>query len=101
VTKGPYDVRYGDFSTAGAVNLVTRDSFDSSSVQYTLGAFPTLGGQMAASGRFVGIIAPEASSWESAVHPWLAFESAYDNGPFQNPEKLQRYNLFGRLGYDV
>src|SRR5256885_2267189 len=55
VTKGPYDVRYGDFATAGAVNLVSRDNFDSSSVQYTLGAFPTLNGKMAASGRFVGI----------------------------------------------
>src|ERR1700682_3710848 len=25
VTKGPYDVRFGDFATAGAINLVTRD----------------------------------------------------------------------------
>src|SRR6185369_16365076 len=43
VVKGPYDVRFGDFSTAGAVNFITRDQFDSSSVTLTVGGFPTLG----------------------------------------------------------
>src|SRR5437763_3594 len=42
VEKGPYDARYGDFATAGAVNLVTRERFDSSSVQYTLGMLPSI-----------------------------------------------------------
>ena len=32
VVKGPYDARYGDFSTAGAINFETRKSFDESSV---------------------------------------------------------------------
>ena len=27
VVKGPYDVRYGDFATAGAINLITRERF--------------------------------------------------------------------------
>ena len=61
VVKGPYDVRYGDFSTAGAVNLVTREQFDSSSVQYTLGMFPTIDGRAVAQGRFVGIASPDAA----------------------------------------
>src|SRR5437773_12174074 len=30
VEKGPYDVRHGDFATAGAVNIVTRKQFDGS-----------------------------------------------------------------------
>src|SRR5262249_9408541 len=30
VLKGPYDVRYGDFATAGALNLITRERFESS-----------------------------------------------------------------------
>ena len=36
--------RCGDFATAGAVNLVTREHFDSSSVQYTLGMLPPIAG---------------------------------------------------------
>src|SRR4029079_13435661 len=36
VMKGPYDPRWGDFSTAGAVNLITRDAFPESSVAVTL-----------------------------------------------------------------
>lgn len=101
VIKGPYDVRFGDFSTAGAVNLITRERFDSSSVQYTLGMFPSLDGRLAAQGRFVGIISPELKGWAARLHPWIAFEAAYDNGPFSTPEDLKRYNLFGKLSYDV
>lgn len=101
VVKGPYDVHYGDFSTAGAVNLVTRDSFDSSSVQVTAGSFPTLPNKALAQGRFVGIVAPERSSLPTSLHSWLAFESAYDEGPFVHPEHLQRYNLIAKLSAEA
>ena len=101
VIKGPYDVRFGDFATAGAVNLITRDHFDSSSVQYTVGSFPTLPGRVAATGRFVGIVSPELPSWAAKLHPWLAFEGANDAGPFTHSENLKRYNLFGKVSYDV
>lgn len=43
VEKGSYDPRYGDFATAGTVNLITRGQFPESSVQMTLGGFPTEG----------------------------------------------------------
>ncbi len=101
VEKGPYDVRWGDFATAGAVNLVTRERFESSSVQYTLGMFPTIAGRAVAQGRFVGIAAPTLPGWASKLHPWLAFEAAYDNGPFTASEDLKRYNVFAKLTYDV
>ncbi|HZS40583.1 MAG TPA: TonB-dependent receptor [Polyangia bacterium] len=102
VVKGPYDVRFGDFSTAGAVNLITRERFESSSVSYTLGMFPSLGaGKAAATGRFVGIAAPELPGWAAKLHPWVAFEAAYDDGPFDHPERLKRYNLFSKISYDL
>src|SRR4029078_1962829 len=71
VEKGPYDARYGDFATAGAVNLVTRDRFDEASVQYTLGMFPTIPGRAVAQGRFVGIAAPKLPGWAAKLHPWI------------------------------
>ncbi len=43
VVKHPYDVRFGDFSTAGAVNLITRKDFPESFAQLMVGGFPTLG----------------------------------------------------------
>jgi hypothetical protein len=101
VEKGAYDVRHGDFTTAGSVNLVTRDSFDSSSVQYTIGGFPTQAGKVVAQGRFVGIAAPSLPGAAARLHPWVAFEAAYDDGPFAHPENLSRYNLFGKLTYDA
>ncbi len=101
VEKGDYDARYGDFSTAGTLNIVTREQVDQSSVQYTVGGFPTLSGKVVEQGRFVGILAPKLPDWASKLHPWLAFEVAYDNGEFTAPEHLTRYNLFGKLGYDV
>jgi TonB family protein len=100
VVKGPYDVRFGDFSTAGAVNLITRERFLESSVQYTLGSFPTIGGRETATSRVVGIAAPHEES-DSRLHTWLAFEGASDDGPFEHREKLGRYNVFGKVSYDV
>jgi TonB family protein len=107
VVKGPYDTRYGDFATAGAINLVTRRSFDQSSVQLMLGGFPTRGCnafpvdcKVVAQQRFVGIAAPKLSSVPK-LRPWLAFELARDDGPFDARQTLYRYNLFGKLAYDL
>ena len=101
VVKGPYDARFGDFATAGAVNLVTRDRFAESSVQYTLGMLPTVDHRAVSSGRFVGIAAPSLPGWAAKLHPWVAFEAAYDQGPFEHAEHLYRYNLFAKLTYDL
>jgi TonB family protein len=101
VVKGPYDARWGDFATAGAVNLITRDKLDQSSVQYTLGMFPSIDHRAVASGRFVGIASPSLPGWASRIHPWIAFEAAYDQGPFANAEHLNRYNLFAKVTYDL
>jgi TonB family protein len=107
VVKGPYDVRYGDFSTAGAVNLITRKTFDESSVAVTIGGFPTRGCDSFPSGckvvaqeRFVGIAAPKLGGWAEKLKPWVAFELARDDGPFVAGEKLYRYNLFAKVSYE-
>jgi outer membrane receptor protein involved in Fe transport len=81
LTKGPYYPEYGNFDTAGAVNLKTRRSFRESSVSGTYGSFSTY--------RVLGIASPQLS----AGVPWLAAEVAGTQGPFDSPEELQRYNL--------
>src|SRR5262249_17463294 len=84
VTKGPYFAEYGDFDTAGAINLRTRRSFGESSVSATYGSFDSY--------RVLGIASPKFSEGL----PWLAAEIAGTNGPFNSPEKLQTYNLMGK-----
>jgi outer membrane receptor protein involved in Fe transport len=93
VTKGPYFANVGDFGLAGAVNLVTRDSFSQSGVTLTAGRFDTYRGLIVASGG-------EAMG-ELGWKPFLAAEIYATNGPFIAPEKLTRFNLFGKLTRDL
>src|SRR5712691_3560238 len=104
ITKGPYFVEYGDFDTAGAVNLVTRDRFESSQVSATAGLFPTLSGsrddgtaRRFLGYRFLGVASPLAGDF----HPYFAAEVYGTGGPFLHSEKLQRYNLFAKATWRV
>lgn len=90
VSKGPYFVENGDFSTAGSVDLVTRETAESM-VSVGGGSFNTL--------RTVGIAAPHTP--DSAWHPLFAAEVVRTDGPFVNPERFSRYNLFGKVTYDI
>jgi outer membrane receptor protein involved in Fe transport len=85
VRKGTYFAQDGDFATAGAVNLVTRRNFESSQVTLGGGSFNTLRGMF--------IAAPEVEGWS----PVVAGQVYGTNGPFLNPEKLERYSLFTKV----
>jgi TonB family protein len=92
VYKGAYYPQFGDFDTAGAVNLVTREGFDRSFVSASGQWFPVGGGQAtrdANNWRFLGVLAPDATTY-------VAVEAARFDGPFTNPEGLHRYNLFAK-----
>lgn len=85
VHKGTWFAPYGDFATSGAVNLVTRRDFESNQVTLGAGAFDTLRGLL--------VLAPEVEGWS----PFVAAQVYATNGPFKNPEGLERYNLFARV----
>ncbi|HEX4456935.1 MAG TPA: TonB family protein, partial [Polyangia bacterium] len=108
VVKHPYDVRFGDFSTAGAVNLITRKDFPESFAQLMIGGFPTQGCSGGAAGcklvaqeRALIVVAPHLKGWAARLHPWIAADIARDQGPFVAPENLDRYNIFAKLTYDL
>jgi outer membrane receptor protein involved in Fe transport len=84
VNKGPYFAEYGDFATAGAVRMVTRENITES--------FAELRGGMFGNYRFLGVYAGP----DSLHRPVLAAEVHRSDGPFENPEDLERYNLFFR-----
>ena len=87
--KGPYYAEFGDFATAGAVNLSLAEAFPESHVEYTLGQYGIHRGLIVASPVL-------GETWRSVV----AGEVAAGDGPFVNPEELRRFNLFGRATHD-
>jgi len=86
VTKGPYFVQYGDFATAGAVNIITKrrpaDSLAS-----------ILGGSYSLQ-RYLTILSPPEGT---IFQPYVAFEAYHERGPFKDPLGYNRYNLLTRF----
>ncbi|WP_084609587.1 TonB-dependent receptor [Archangium violaceum] len=89
VRKGPYFAQDGDFATAGAVNLVTRRDFETSQLTLSGGSFDTW--------RGLFVAAPKGEGWNSVV----AGQVYGTNGPFLNPERLQRYSLYTQVSRQV
>ncbi len=89
VRKGPYQAEYGDFATAGAINLVLDDEKPMSSL--------TVGGGTYRTFRGVGIISPKLDK----VKPLIAAEVFGTDGPFENGEDLLRVNIFARTTFEL
>jgi outer membrane receptor protein involved in Fe transport len=95
ITKGPYFANQGDFATAGAVNMVSRDAFEHSSVGFGVSGSPGHGspgyrGLLVASPRF-----------GDSVKATFAAEVGRQNGPFDNPENWDKYKLFNKVVFAV
>ncbi|WP_437571923.1 TonB-dependent receptor [Sorangium sp. So ce542] len=88
--KGPYYASIGDFGTAGAVNLRFAETLDESSAQLSVGQYGILRGLVIAS--------PElGDDWRAVA----AAEVYRNDGPFQSPERLERFNVFLRATRDL
>lgn len=92
VTKGPYFAEQGDFATAGAINFVTRNEFEHSSLGFGGGGSPGYGGPM-----YRGLLV--ASPKMESMKPLFVAEIGRNNGPFQNPEEFDRYKLFNKVTF--
>ncbi|HXI54790.1 MAG TPA: TonB-dependent receptor plug domain-containing protein, partial [Polyangia bacterium] len=100
ITKGPYFVQQGDFATAGAVNLVSREEFEHSAAGAGFVASPGHGsagyrGLIIASPRFDTKIDGKAASLP--IKAIFAADVGRTNGPFDNPEGWDRYKLLNKL----
>jgi len=87
--KGPYFPQFGDFATAGALKLVTKEEFDENFATAEGGSFDTQ--------RYVIGASPKLGLGMKTL---LVGSAYYTNGPFINPEHLARYNGMGRLTLD-
>ena len=94
ITKGTYFASQGDFATAGAVNLVTRDDFEHSSVGFGGSGSP---GHGAPSYRGLLIASPKFDGAKAI----FAAEIGRQNGPFDNPEGWDHYKLFNKVTFAI
>ena len=90
VSKGPSFVQQGDFATGGAINLVSRERFEHSSVGVGFGGSP---GQGQPTLRALAVASPK---FEGASATFAA-ELGQANGPFEHPNRWNTYRLFNRL----
>ncbi len=94
ITKGPSFANQGNFATAGAINLVSRERFDHSSVGIGFGGSP---GHGQPSLRALGIASPKFEGLSTT----FAAELGQANGPFDNPNAWNTYRLFNRLTFQL
>ncbi|WP_437487079.1 TonB-dependent receptor [Sorangium sp. So ce1014] len=88
--KGPYYASIGDFGTAGAVNLRFAEKLDESTAQLSVGQYGILRGLVIASPDL-------GDDWRAVA----AAEVYRNDGPFLNPERLERFNVFLRATHDL
>lgn len=96
VFKGPYFADFGDFATAGAVNLVPRERFEESFARYEIGSFDTR--------RYLAVLSPRTGAFdpeEGTLNGWIAGEYDWSNGPFDFPQRMGRRYGAGLLGADL
>ena len=93
ITKGPYFANQGDFATAGAVNMVSRDDFEHSAVAAGLTGSPGHG-QLGYRGLVIG-----SPKFSQPLRATFAAEVGQTNGPFDHPEHWDRYKLFNKMTY--
>jgi outer membrane receptor protein involved in Fe transport len=87
--RGPYYAQFGDFATAGAVNLRLAEALDESLAQYAVGPYGIQRGVVIESPRL-------GDDW----HAVAAAELSREDGPFVHPEGFTRYNVYARVAHD-
>jgi len=88
--KGPYYANQGDFATGAAVNMRLAEKFEESYAQYSIGQYGIMRGLVIASPTL-------RDDWRVVA----AAELFKDDGPFQNREDLQRFNVYAKVTHDL
>jgi len=85
--KGPYDPKYGDFTTAGYVNFRTVDVLNGSRAEISAGQFNTA--------RIMTMLDLFQTKDANGTHAaYLAGELYTSDGPFISPQDYLRSNIF-------
>jgi hypothetical protein len=91
INKGPYLVDYGDFYTAGAIDFRTKDMLEHNLVKIETGSFKTQ--------KYTIMLQPENRGIDQ--NGYLALQYHHSDGPFENPDRYKRMNLFGKYFFQI
>jgi len=96
VHKGPYSARFGDFYTAGAMELKTIDKVDGPTLWISGGA-PLAGPKALAqfNRRIVGMASPELRD-NTTDKALVAVELGDTEGPFESPQRFRQGNALAK-----
>ena len=87
IYKGPYFAHLGDFSTSGAMNIITKRNDKDSTITLSGGSYNTQ--------RYVGIFSPPEAT---VLRPYIAGEIYHNDGPFKFENNYIRYNILAKFG---
>jgi outer membrane receptor protein involved in Fe transport len=90
VRKGPYNASIGDFSTAGAIQFVTKNSFEKNTIGIEKGFFNNTRMSLT-----TNLLTAKLSPIKSNLI--FAGEYNFNNSYFDRPSKLNRINLFTKF----
>ena len=88
VSKGPYDARFGNLATAGAIAFKTKDHLESNMLRLEGGSFST--GKLSALYQI-----PFSNSGHQGAYFGGQFYTS--DGPVESPQGFNRFNLFGKF----
>lgn len=99
VHKGPYAARFGDFYTAGAMELTTRDRIDGPTVWVAAGSSTTGPARFDhVDRRLVGMASPRLRRGDRSL---IALQIAEADGPFVNPQDFRQGNALVKWADEV
>lgn len=87
VFKGPYAAQYGNLANAGQLTLTTRDRLDQNTLRVEQGRFNTA--------RYTALYQVSPDSAQNSAY--FAGDYQATDGPFDQPEDLQRLSLYGKV----
>ena len=87
---GPYSAQFGDFATAGAVNMRLAEAFPESRAQYSIGPYGIVRGLVIESPSL-------GDDWRTVT----AADFYKEDGPFVHPEGLGKYSVYARATHDL
>ncbi len=90
VHKGPYLAAFGDFATAGALEMHVAEQLPEGQAAFSVGRFGVL--------RGLGIVSERVGERAGVL---AAGEVYAQDGPFEHAEGLERLNLLGRVNYEL
>ncbi len=88
--KGCYNAAVGNFNTAGAVQLQTKNFLTENKVKLELGRFNTYRGLVMLN------LLPHKDTTEAKHSAYIASEAFYTKGFFEQPQHFNRFNVFGK-----